>query len=354
MDRERLQKILVRANLSVKEAIKKMDETGEKILFVVEEGDRLLGSITDGDLRRWVLKEGSLAAGISSVYNPRPVTVTVGEEPERVREMMIARKIDAIPVVDSSGILKDLHSWSDFFSKQPNLGQVSLPVLIMAGGKGTRLDPFTRILPKPLIPFGEKPIVEIIMERFREHGCHDFYLTVNYKGKMIQAYFDHPDSTHRVKFVWEEQPTGTAGSIRAAAPLIDAANFFVTNCDIIVKADYSDIFRFHEQKQNDVTVVGSMQHLSVPFGVLEMRNGGHLESLTEKPEYDLLVNTGFYVVNRKVADLIPADCPFDFTELLASVKGSGGRVGVYPVSQQSWVDVGQWQEYNNAVRSLEL
>lgn len=332
-----------------------MDEAGEKVLFVVDEHQKLMGSLTDGDIRRWILKEGSLSESLSAVYHRHPRVLREGGDFEAARHLMAEEKIEALPVVDGEGAILDVLFWSDLFSgKVVRTDPLRIPVLVMAGGKGTRLDPFTRILPKPLIPIGDKPIVELIMDQFSEFGCSDFFLTVNYKGKMVQSYFDNVEYPFNIKFVWEEDYLGTAGSVKLAAPLIDSPHLFVSNCDILIKADYDDIFQFHLKNNNDVTVVGSMQHVSVPFGVLEMRNGGHLEKIVEKPELDFLANTGMYLIKSEVSNLIPPGIPFDFTDLLIRVKESGGRVSIYPVSQQSWIDIGQWQEYQSAIKKLQL
>ncbi|OGK95282.1 MAG: hypothetical protein A2X36_02330 [Elusimicrobia bacterium GWA2_69_24] len=348
-------KLLVQEHLPVREALKQMDLAGAKILFVVDERQRLRGALTDGDIRRWILGEGSLHEPVDRVCNRQPKAVRKGTDSAAIRELMLHQKIEAVPVLDQDDAVLDVLLWTDVFSgesapAQPGLG---LPVVVMAGGRGTRLEPFTKILPKPLIPVGDKPIIELIMDRFAEHGCREFYLTLNYKGKMIQSYFDHADCPHSVKFVWEDEFLGTAGSLRLTAPLIEAPHLFVSNCDILILADYADIYSFHLQRGNDVTVVGSMQHVSVPFGVLQVKNGGYLDAIVEKPEFDFLANTGMYLLRAGVIDLIPPDTKTDFPELLARVKATGGKVGVYPVSAQSWTDIGQWQEYRTALKKLE-
>lgn len=351
----KIENLRIRKTLSVKQALKQMGVGGEKILFVVDDGNRLLGTLTDGDIRRWILKEGNLGDPVCGLYQRSPVALGPQYDLAQVKEIMIREKIEVIPVTDENGILIDSLFWSDIFSEQPRGPRPSLavPVLVMAGGKGARLDPFTKILPKPLIPLGDKPIVEIVMDRFAEFGCRDFYLTVNYKGKMIQSYFENEVCPHEIHFIWEEAASGTAGSLRLAKDQIDAANLFVTNCDILVTADYADIFEFHQTHQNDITVVGSVQHFEVPYGVIEMKNGGLLQKIIEKPEYDFLVNTGFYVIKKSVIDLIPTAGVFDFTDLIAKVKEEGGRVGVYPVGQDSWMDIGQWADYKKALKKLE-
>ena len=170
---------------------------------------------------------------------------------------------------------------------------------------------------------------------------------------MIQSYFDNADCKYDINYVWENTPGGTAGSIRLAADEIHNEHLFVTNCDIVVKADYHDVFKHHRDNDNDITIVGSMKHFTVPYGVLEVKNGGSLTGLVEKPEYDLIVNTGFYLIKKSVIGHIPADAKFDFTDLIARVNEDGGKVGVYPVGQHSWIDVGQWQEYHGALKEFE-
>ena len=352
---EKIKNLCVHATLTVKETLKRMDEVGAKILFVVNPEQKLLGSVTDGDIRRWILREGSLQEAIHSMYHSKPKYVEVGYDVATTQTMMLQNKIEALPIVDKAGILVDVLFWNDLFSGEAKhaVKSLNVPVLVMAGGRGTRLDPFTKILPKPLIPIGEKPVVEVILDSFADFGCADFYLTLNYKGKMVQSYFENSDCKHRIQYLWEEVPCGTAGSLSLAFDVIDAPHLFVSNCDILVKADYLDFFNFHLSNNNDITLIGSMQHFAVPYGVIEMKNGGALDKIVEKPEYDFLVSTGMYLIKKEVISLIPSDAPFDFPDLIGKVKQANGKVGVYPVSQQSWLDMGQWQEYRNAIKGFE-
>lgn len=351
---QRLGKLLIRDQITVKEAMKQMGEGCEKILFVVDDGYRLLGTATDGDIRRWILKDGSLNEKVAEIYHKSPRTVPAQYKLELVKELMTEERIPVMPVVDSQGYLVDALFWNDIFSDKakPKHGNLTVPVLIMAGGKGARLDPFTKILPKPLIPVGEKPIVEIVMDRFAEFGCWEFYLTVNYKGKMIQSYFENSDCSYDVRLLWEESESGTAGSLREMQSL-NAEHLFVSNCDILITADYSDIFHFHETNENDITIVGSVQHHRVPYGVMEIKNGGVVQSIVEKPEYDFLVNTGLYLIRKEVIRYVPDKGIYDFTDLIKEVKNNGGMVRVYPVAQDAWMDIGQWQEYQNTLKKLE-
>ena len=189
----------------------------------------------------------------------------------------------------------------------------------MAGGKGTRMEPFTKILPKPLVPVHEKPIIEHIIERFTELGCSEFHITVNYKGKILKAYFEELQPEYRVNFVVEQEPLGTAGSLRSLQGYFDKP-FFVSNCDIIIKADYTSIYKFHQKGRYAVTLIASTKEYIIPYGTCELNGDGHLSHIDEKPSYDFLVNTGLYVLNPEVLELIPEKSFFHITHLIEKAK----------------------------------
>jgi len=239
----------------------------------------------------------------------------------------------------------------DVINKKPFKKSSNIPVIIMAGGKGTRLDPFTRILPKPLIPIGNEPIIEIIMNEFSGYGVSEFHLTLNDKSKMIKAYFHDHSFKYKIHFIEEKKPLGTAGALRLI-PLNNVCSIIVTNCDIIIKDDYNRIIEYHEEMENDITLIGSLQHYKVPYGVCKVGEKGNLKSIMEKPEYDYLSNTGFYILEKSILKLIPKDRYFDMTDLINKALGDNFKVGVYPVSDRSWIDIGQWEEYRKAVNAL--
>jgi NDP-sugar pyrophosphorylase family protein len=227
----------------------------------------------------------------------------------------------------------------------------NVPVVIMAGGKGTRMEPFTKILPKPLVPIQEKPIIEHIIERFLDIGCSDFHLTVNYKGKILKAYFEEVQPDYQVHFVDEHEPLGTAGSLRF---LDDKFNqpFFVTNCDIIIKTDYSDLYEFHQKGDYDITLVASEKEYIIPYGTCQLNKDGHLDHINEKPTYYFLINVGLYILNPDVLKLIPENKFYHITHLIEDAKNKGKKVGIFPIDDDAWVDVGEWSEYQKAVEQL--
>ncbi|NTV28846.1 MAG: NTP transferase domain-containing protein [Candidatus Omnitrophica bacterium] len=349
------QTFLIDRNRSVKQAMRQMKEIGQKELFVTDSEGRLFGALSDGDIRMWILREGGLDEPVASICNRNPRVVAPGYELETVKQMLLDYKIEAIPVVDHDRIVADVLVWDEVFRENaPRLREpVNLPVVVMAGGKGTRLDPLTKVLPKPLIPIGEKPIIEIIIDRFVAAGVMDFYLSINHKAKMIKSYFEEAERSYRVQYIEETMPLGTAGGLRLVKGQIGSP-FFVTNCDIVIDSDYGEIARFHRDHQNDLTIVVSCKRYIIPYGVCTIESGGILKSIKEKPEHDLLVNTGMYVLNAELLELIPEGRLYNFNELIMAAQGKGFRVGVFPISEKSWIDVGQWEEYHKAVKNFHI
>jgi NDP-sugar pyrophosphorylase family protein len=314
----------------------------------------LLGTFSDGDLRKAILKSAAMGDSIDSFYQCKPKVVIEDKyELSEVKKLFTQYKFDLIPVVDEKGTLKDVLFWETVLMNVNNRQKAKLdvPVVIMAGGKGSRMEPFTKVLPKPLVPVLEKPIIEHIIENFTELGCNEFHITLNYKGKILRAYFEELQPEYKIQFVEEQEPLGTAGSLSPLKERFDKP-FFVTNCDIIIKADYSSIYKLHLNGGFDVTLVASAKEYIIPYGTCELNKEGHLSHINEKPKYDFLINTGLYVLNPGVLRMIPENKFFHITHLIEEVKNQGLKVGVFPINDDSWIDVGQWAEYRQSVKRL--
>ena len=334
--------------------MKKLDQTAEKCLLIVDEELKLMGTLTDGDIRRAILNGYGFSTPINEFYNKKPITVfseNIGEAD--IKEIFLKNKIGLIPVVDEDAKLVGYKTWEGVFgNRTPHESRaMDVPVVIMAGGRGTRLEPFTKVLPKPLVPINEKPIIEHIIDKFTDVGCSDFYLTVNYKGKIIKAYFEELSPQYKVNFIDEPQPLGTAGSLKYLAGRFSEP-FFVTNCDIIIRSDYKKLYQFHINNGYDITLVASDKDFIIPYGTCELNGDGHLSHISEKPKYEFLINTGLYIINPDILAMIPENKFFHITHLIEAAKNSGKKVGVFPVDDDSWVDVGQWAEYQKAVVRL--
>jgi dTDP-glucose pyrophosphorylase/CBS domain-containing protein len=347
--------ITIHPEATIKEAMEALDKTAEKVLLVVDENQVLIGSLTDGDIRRYILKGKDISGTIEGAYNRNPKFIFRDDsEPAKIKKIFAKNKIDLIPVLDHNRKIVDFITWARAFGNngRSEIQKLDLPIVIMAGGRGTRLEPFTRVLPKPLIPVGEKPVIDHIIDRFRDHGATEFYLTIHHMSKILRAYFEEKSPGYSVDFAEEIEPRGTAGSLTLLADRLTKP-FFVSNCDIIIETDYSDIYRFHETNRYDITLVASAKQFNISYGVCELNGGGSLKRIREKPEYNFLVNTGLYVLNPEVIKLIPENGVFHITHLIDKIRENQGTIGVYPVSEKAWIDVGQWAEYRNALKMME-
>jgi NDP-sugar pyrophosphorylase family protein len=323
-------------------------------LFVVDEKEQLLGAVTDGDIRRWLIRTGSLRDAISRFMNQNP-RVICKKDLDNARKIMEKYHVTALPVVNGKGKVLDIVFYNDksHVTEEKSQGLSQVPVVIMAGGKGTRLYPYTKILPKPLIPIGDVPIMERIIDRFRDYGVREFYATVNYRKAMIKSYFSEAEHNYALTYVEEDKPLGTAGSLR----LIDAdfqEPFLVTNCDILIRADYEDIYRYHKKAGNELTMVTALKNITVPYGVVHSSENGAVTSLEEKPKLSYFVNTGMYVVSPEALGEIPKDTFFHMTDLADALLKQGRPVGMYPISEESFLDMGEFEEMRRMENKLNL
>lgn len=342
---DRVAGMLVGPQTAIRDALQAIDVSAMRLVLVADDERHLLGVLSDGDIRRWILAGSGLEAPVTEAMNAHPVVVRENTPRADIEDLMVSRRIDLIPVVDRAGAVVGVVRWTDLFEEgRIEHEQLHMPVVIMAGGKGTRLAPLTSVLPKPLVLVDDKPIVEHIMGRFAAYGCDDFIMSVNYKANLIKAYLGDEDLPWRIGFVDEPKPLGTGGSLSLMRDQLAGGSFFVTNCDVLVDADYADIARFHRERGDLITVVASMKHMTVPYGVCEIEDGGSLVSIVEKPQFDFLVSTGFYVLEPDVLADVPDDTLFHLTELIDRYLTEGRPVGVYPVSEGSWLDIGQIEE----------
>ena len=347
--------ITIYPKATIKEAMEALDKTAEKVLLVVDDSQRMIGALTDGDIRRYILKGRDLKGTIEDAYNTNPIFVFQKDfDIEKIKQVLTKNKIDLIPILDQNRKVVDFITWENAFgnNRRSENQKLDAPVVIMAGGRGTRLEPFTRVLPKPLIPVGEKPVIDHIIDRFRAYGASEFYLTVHHMSKILRAYFEEKNPDYSIGFAEEDEPRGTAGSLKLLADKLNKP-FFVSNCDIIIEADYADLYRFHTKNSHDITLVASAKQFNIPYGICELNGGGSLERIKEKPEYNFLVNAGMYVLNPAVLELIPDDKLFHITHLMDKIKENNGTIGVYPVSEKAWIDIGQWAEYRKALKVIE-
>lgn len=349
--------IYISPEADIREALRKLDATSRKVLLVVDEAGRLLGALTDGDIRRSLLSGAGVKDGIKDVFNKKPKFIFVEDFSfEKIKSMMLKDRIELLPVIEQDGTVADYITWDRVFADSIDEQSEALkncPLVVMAGGKGTRLEPFTKILPKPLIPIGEKPIIQMIADKFRQSGVKKFYFVVNYKGEMIQSYFHHLNESYDIEYLWEKDFFGTAGGLKMMEN-IPGDDFFVSNCDVIIKAKYEHILEMHKKSGAVITLVSAIQHYRIPYGVVDFKKGGEVIGIQEKPEFTFTVNTGLYVLSRKALDYIPENRHMDMTTLIEKIIADGGIVCTYPVSESEYIDIGQWEEYKRSVGKLRI
>lgn len=351
MKQERIAKKIINIDASIIEALKKMDVEKTKVLFVFDE-DKFEGLLTIGDIQRAIIKGIDMTNILSKIINKKKIYATENDSKETIKKKMSRLRAECMPVVNNNGDLVDVFFWTDLFNEiEHHTSSINLPVVIMAGGMGSRLAPLTNIYPKPLIPVGEKTIVESIMDKFVAYNCHDFYMSVNYKAETIKNYFDFiKNSEYNIHYFQEERPMGTAGSLRLLKDKINTT-FFVSNCDILIDEDYSSILDYHKTNQNELTVVAAVKTFSIPYGTIITGENGLLESIEEKPTLSFKINTGLYILEPTLLSDIPDDF-FHITHLMEKLKEQGRRVGVYPISQNDWKDMGDWNEYLKMIKVL--
>ena len=344
-------KYIVKNNITVKEAIEKMEKNNIKAVVVTDDDDVVVGLFSNGDMRSFFLKGGSLSVSICDAMNKNPMLYYSEEE---VKEERKHTNRVIYPIIDSKKRIIDILDY-DKANINDKISDTlrDIPLVIMAGGKGTRLYPYTKILPKPLIPIGDITITERIINSFEKYGCKNVIMILNHKANMIKAYMGELDKDYRIDFVEEEEFLGTAGGLKLIKDKVNSS-FFLSNCDILVNADLECIYKTHKLKGNKITIVCSMKDIVIPYGVVETDNDGMITSMKEKPGFSFLINTGLYMIEPEVIDDIQDNEVIHLPDLAQRYMERGEKVGVFPISEKAWMDMGQFNEMENMIKNLGI
>ena len=351
-----MKNLLIKPNANLKKALKQLSKAGEKCLVVVGKKNRLLGTLSDGDLRKAILKGKFHKEKINEFYQKKSTFLRKENfSPSQAKNVFLKKRIDVIPIVDESKKVVDVVTFENFFNKNKknqHFKKFSKTVVIMAGGKGTRLEPFTNILPKPLVPINEKPVIEHIIEKFvNNNSVVNFFVTLNYKSKILRAFFQEMKSNYKLSFIEEPKPLGTAGGLCLLKGKINKP-FLVTSCDTIININFDNLMNFHISNGNDLTLVVSSKEYIIPYGTCTLNKKGYLQNIVEKPKLDFFANIGLYVINPNIIKLLPKNKAYDMPDLIKLAKRKKKQIGVYPIDDESWIDVGQWSEYHKAIEKL--
>lgn len=342
----KLKELFIQKDLTILEALRTMDERDRKLFILVDEKNKYFGLLSAGDIQRAILRKVDLSSSVSKILREDVKVVKEGNIPDDLEQTMKAFRMEFMPVLDDNNELVRVIYWEDIFSDKAigHKSNFDNPVVIMAGGFGTRMKPLTNVLPKPLIPVGEHTMLEEIFRRFNTYGVKDFILTLNYKADLIKYYINDLHLPYTISYVKENKPLGTIGSLKLLKGKIDKT-FFVTNCDILLTQDYSEILEYHNQVKNEVTLVSAIKSIKLPYGTIDTIEDGQIHKLFEKPEFSFNINTGFYILEPEIIDQIPDNKYYDITDLIQSILCRNGRVGAFPISENSWTDTGVWPEY---------
>ena len=329
------------------DALKMLEQTHREIVLVVGPEWNLLGTVTDGDVRRAILRSMGPEDPIGAVMNETPIVGDSSMDLRQIAQLMKRHRILQLPVVDDRGRVVDLVLFSEMMHDAQAIGKA----VVMAGGKGSRLRPLTQDIPKPLLPVGGKPILETIVEQLVDCGMSDVYLVTHYKAEMIEAHFsrlNYPGCT--IHFAYEEEPMGTAGGLRLVQD--DLGNpFLVMNSDIITRMSFSDLLQRHVEGGAALTMATKNQELEIPYGVVEADSAGRIKSFAEKPAMHFTFNIGVYALSPQVLELVPKDRAMDMPTLIQGLIDEGQMVQEYLV-QDYWIDIGRMADYERACEDI--
>lgn len=339
--------VLIEPETTIMQALSVIDRSGLRIALVTDREKRLLGVVTDGDVRRGILKGIGTDQTVDRVMSTRPSVAGPDEPRDQVLARMRARRLNHIPLVDDGGLVVGLETLDDLMRGERRLNWV----VLMAGGLGTRLRPLTEEVPKPLLKVGSRPLLEIILEGFLEQGFNQFYIAVNYKSQMIKEYFgDGSRWGANIRYLEERQRLGTAGALG----LLDerpSEPFFVMNGDLMTRAHFQHLLEFHQRNNAQATLCVREYEHEIPYGVVRLEQH-RLFALDEKPVQRFLVNSGIYVLDPSVLPLIPQGKSFDMPDLFRALIAKGETTVAFPLHEY-WLDIGRVEDFERAGREYE-
>ncbi len=337
-------------NISIKEALKKIELSGLRCIYI-EKNNRLVGSLTDGDIRELILKNINLEKKVEKFFNKKPKFLekklfTINE----AKKIFFKYKIDSLPLTNNKKII-EIITLQDIvknkFTNQKN------SIIIMAGGKGERLLPFTSILPKPLIPINGTPIIKLIINSFALDKVKEIFVSVNYKSLILKSYLKSEIKDRKIIFITEPKPLGTIGALKLVDQKKLSDDIIITFCDIFFQKNMDNVLNFHKKNHNDLTIVVAKKKIQIPYGVCKLSRTGNFIKISEKPINECFVNVGYYIIKKKMLKYIIKGKRLDITDLIKKIKSGKNKIKTYPINENTWHDVGQWANYKDALNSLK-
>lgn len=346
-DKIEFSELIVDNSTTLMDAMRKMDEIGRKLLIILD-GHRFVSLISLGDIQRAIINNIDLNSPVSVINREINVVGYIYNSIDEIKQIMLSIRAEFLPVIDSRKNIVKIYYWSDLFDATSIFKRKVLTnnVVIMAGGYGTRVKPLTDVIPKPLLPVNGRSFLEEIILRFSAYSINTYYISINYKAELIKFYVNNLNLPFNISFFSETTPRGTIGGVVDLKGKFNEP-FFVSNCDILIDADYSEIVNFHTSNNFDITLVAAVITSRSEYGTLITGDNGELLSLVEKPQHNYKINTGMYIIEPELIDLIPSEGLFHVTDLIDLVRSRGGKIGVFPISEKSWRDFGTLSAYIN-------
>jgi dTDP-glucose pyrophosphorylase len=331
-------------DIKIKESLILLDKSELKILFIINKENQLIGTLTDGDIRRYLnLEYPDLSKTVETIMSKNPKFIFEKDLFCSTSEKLKKFEVNFLPVLNENKNILKVIFMNINFERESELNNT---IVIMAGGKGARLMPLTRIIPKPLVPFRDKTIIENIMEQFIKVGFHKFIAVVNYKKEVIKQYFE--DLEYDINFIEEEDFLGTAGGLELLENKNIEKAFFVSNCDILLEIDYVEALEFHIKESSELTIIASMENIDISYGVVMSDYNENYVSLVEKPNYNFLINTGIYILNPSILNFINKNEKLDMPDLIERVKQKNMKIKIF-ATHKKMVDIGQWEYYKKFI-----
>ena len=333
-----IDKILISKDINILDTLQKLQNNSVRCLIIIDKNKKLLGTINDGDIRRALIKGVKINEKIINVYFKKPFFLY--KNTKKLINKSLISHINVVPIVDKNKKVIDyLNTTED--KKKYNRDAV----IIMAGGKGTRLRPFTNFIPKSLLPIKKQTMIDTIISKFLENKLNKIFISINKEDKVLKYHLSNSEKQDEVELLEENKRLGTIGALGYMKDHKNTDNIIVTNCDIILNQNYNKILKHHKNKKNDLTVVTAEKLLQNSYGVCEEKNG-KLSKFTEKPKTSSLINIGFYIISFKILNLIKKNKRYDLGDFLKILIKKNKRIGLYKVKDEDWFDVGQWDKFD--------
>ena len=343
--------IVIFPESTIKQSMKKINQNGVGSLIVINKKFNVLGVLTDGDIRRAIFADKKIDESIKGIYSKKIIKYQESKfNIEKLEKKSLEKNLNIIPILKKNKLV-------DFYSiKSKTQNKNSVKTVIMAGGLGTRMKPFTDVFPKPMLPINNQTMIEIVINQFKKYGLSNFIFTINYKSDLLSTYLKTLSSQINVKYkiLKENKRLGTAGSLKFLKKKLKK-DFFVTNCDTILKANLNDIYQFHVKNRNDITIIAAVKNETIPYGVLKVSKNQIFSKIFEKPKNSYIINTGVYVFNPAILNLIPKKNEiFDMNQLISISKIKKKKIKVYLIDGDLWHDVGQTGNYHKYINDNKI